>query len=255
MQFSSAQVREFFETGFVVVPDLFSDSEVDEMRAGFTRLERLARRLGRSAFHRGSQFVLEPYESGGEADLRIHRVVWCGAAEPMLSRYGRDRRLLQVASRLLGTREMTQLINQAHFKFPGDGVVFPWHQDSTHRRYGGEEWRDVNGRGSYVQSVVAIDPVNETNGALRFVPGSCHLGHVPVDANRPDTLPPEIDESDAVTISMRPGSSLFFGPFTFHSSGPNRSTIPRRIFINGYAYPGANSRVYPGEGAGRLLRV
>ena len=27
----------------------------------------------------------------------------------------------------------------------------------------------------------------------------------------------------------------------------------RRVLINGYAYPGANGRIYPGEGAGRTL--
>jgi hypothetical protein len=47
---------------------------------------------------------------------------------------------------------------------------------------------------------------------------------------------------------------LLFGPYTFHRSLPNRSTRPRRVFINGFAHPGANSRVYPGDGAGRTLR-
>ncbi|HEY6322362.1 MAG TPA: hypothetical protein VJA16_12460 [Thermoanaerobaculia bacterium] len=37
------------------------------------------------------------------------------------------------------------------------GWEFEAHQDSEHRRYGTAEWRDVGGRGSYVQSVVAID--------------------------------------------------------------------------------------------------
>jgi len=38
-----------------------------------------------------------------------------------------------------------------------------------------------------------------------------------------------------------------------HGSGPNEGTTPRRVLINGYAHPGANHRVYPGEGAGRRL--
>ena len=104
--------------------------------------------------------------------MRIHRVVWCGAAEPILSRYGMDRRLLEMAGQLLGSSEMNQLINQAHFKLPGDGVEFPWHQDSTHRRFGGDGWQDLNGRGSYVQTVTAIDTVTHDNGPLEFIPGS-----------------------------------------------------------------------------------
>ena len=53
---------------------------------------------------------------------------------------------------------------------------------------------------------------------------------------------------------MRAGSVLVFGPYAIHRSLPNRSAVPRRVFINGYASPGANARVYPGEGAGRTLR-
>jgi ectoine hydroxylase-related dioxygenase (phytanoyl-CoA dioxygenase family) len=148
---------------------------------------------------------------------------------------------------------MNQLINQAHFKRPGDGIAFPWHQDSTHRRYGQQDWCDVNGRGSYVQTVTAIDPIGEDNGPLRLLPGSCKLGHV---APTPDgDLPGCLDQRNAISATMSVGSVLLFGPYTYHSSPPNQSDRPRRIFINGFASPGANSRVYPGEGAGRLVRA
>ena len=151
---------------------------------------------------------------------------------------------------------MNQLINQAHFKLPGDGVRFPWHQDSAHRRYGGREWRDINGRGSYVQTVTAIDDVTLDNGPLRFVRDSAQLGHVTLPAGGDAELPSQlIDPEKIETPTMKAGDVLMFGPYVFHSSEPNRSSRPRRVFINGFAYPGANSRVYPGTGSGRLLRV
>ena len=37
---------------------------------------------------------------------------------------------------------MLQIINQAHFKAPGDGVDFPFHQDSVNRGVRSSEWRD-----------------------------------------------------------------------------------------------------------------
>jgi ectoine hydroxylase-related dioxygenase (phytanoyl-CoA dioxygenase family) len=224
------------------------------MRAAFERLREMACRLGESGMHRGSQFVLER-GAGDRRDpaVRIHRIVWCGAAEPLLSRYGMDPRLVAMAAQILGSNEMNQLINQAHFKEPGDGVEFPWHQDSTHRRFGQESWRDVNGRGSYVQTITAIDAMTEDNGPLHLIPGSCRLGHVVPDAD--GRLPAALDEGSAVAATMEEGSVLLFGPYTFHSSPPNRSARPRRVFINGFAYPGANSRTYPGEGAGRLVGI
>ena len=67
--------------------------------------------------------------------------------------------------------------------------------------------------------------------------------------------PPEFQEAEAVTIQARAGDTLFFGPYTAHASFENTSTTYRRVFINGYAYPGANARIYPGDGAGRTLLV
>ena len=246
------QIRAFFDVGFVVLPEVFSRIEVEEMRAAFVRLQEIAYTLSETCMREGSQFVVERVcDKAGASSVRIQRIVWCGAAEPVLSRYGMDRRLLGIAAQLLGSTEMNQLINQAHFKLPGDGVEFPWHQDSTHRRFGGNEWRDLNGRGSYVQTVTAIDTVTNDNGPLQFIPGSCRLGHVPM--SREGLLPSNLDSHAAVTATMEAGSVLLFGPYSFHCSRPNCSQGPRRVFINGFAYPGANTRVYPGDGAGRLV--
>ncbi len=245
------QVDEFFERGYAVVRDVFQPAEIGEMCAAFRRLREEAGKLSETTMHRGSRFVID---RDGPAGLRIHRIVWCGGAEATLSDYGRDPRLVRMASVLLGSWEMQQLINQAHFKLPHDGVEFPWHQDSAHRRYGGSEWRDVNGRGSYVQTIVALDDVTEENGPLMVIPGSCKMGHVKLAQS--GIFPPElIDEDAARPALMKAGSVLLLGPYTLHRSSPNQSAVPRRLFINGYAYPGANSRIYPGAGSGRLVHA
>jgi ectoine hydroxylase-related dioxygenase (phytanoyl-CoA dioxygenase family) len=54
-------------------------------------------------------------------------------------------------------------------------------------------------------------------------------------------------------VTMRAGDAVLFGPYAIHGSTVNRSNGPRRLFINGYCCEGANSRVYPGVGAGRLV--
>jgi ectoine hydroxylase-related dioxygenase (phytanoyl-CoA dioxygenase family) len=250
---SREQVQAFYTRGYVVLKDLFDRQEIAVMRESFDRLERIACLLGRTQMFRGSQFVVERVGNGSGSHVRIDRIVWCGAAEPVLSELGRDPRLVAVAAQLLGSRSMSQLINQAHFKLPGDGVHFPWHQDSTHRRYGTPEWRDVNGRGSYVQTILALDDVTLDNGPLEILPGSCLLGHLGLHAE--GALPPGIDPISAVAATMRAGSVLCFGPYTIHRSLPNRSERPRRVLINGFASPGANARVYPGDGAGRTVRL
>jgi len=243
------QIERFFAEGFLVLPELFTAAEVELMRLAFDRLQHAAARLGETGTHQGSLFVLD--RGAGDGAVQIQRIVWCGAAEPVLSRFGKDPRLVEPAAQLVGSPTMHQLINQAHFKLPGDGVEFPWHQDSTHRRYGTAEWVDANGRGSYVQTILALDDVTSDNGPLEFLPGSCRLGHVAESLGR---LPPGLDPSAAVAPTMESGGVVLFGPYTFHRSLPNRSTSPRRVLINGFAHPGANRRVYPGLGAGREVR-
>ncbi len=239
------QIREFDEQGFVVVPDVFSSHDVGEMEGAFRGLSRRAQAITDTQMVEGSQYVV--------TDDVIHRVVWCGASEPILLKYGADRRLVSMAKQLLECETVQQLINQAHFKHPGDGVVFEWHQDSRHRRYGTELWSDVGVRGSFVETATAIDPMTESNGPLRFIPNSHRAGHIAVDSETGELPGDSFDASTAETVIMSPGSVALFGPYTIHSSGPNQSAIARRLFLNGYAHPEANGRDYPGQGSGRML--
>ncbi len=156
-----------------------------------------------------------------------------------------------IAARALGSDRVVQLIQQAHFKLPGDEVAFGWHQDASNRRYGTPLWRDVDGRGSFVQIAVAVDPMTPERGGLRMIRGSHRAGFV-ADP-RTGVVPAEhVRAADAVDVVLAPGDAAVFGPFTVHGSGPNRSSAPRRVFLQGYALPGANRRVYPGCGVGVL---
>lgn len=254
---TTEQVREFEDAGLIVVPSLFDEEEIREMRRCFDALEDVAATLSATGLNNGSHFVL------GEKDGRqiIKRVVWAGGSQPYLLKIGEDARLTGPASQLLGSRRMEQLLSQAHFKRPNDGVIFGWHQDIQHRDKGDGTWTDVNGRGSFVQTLIALDDMTSDSGPLRYIPGSARWGRVDFgdhDYDKPDyhpKTPPEFHEEDAVTIEARAGDTLFFGPYTAHASFENTSDRYRRVFINGYAYPGANSRVYPGDGAGRMLVV
>jgi ectoine hydroxylase-related dioxygenase (phytanoyl-CoA dioxygenase family) len=244
--------RAFDVRGFVILEDLFSADEVRRACEAFDRLEARAAAIESSGERDGAVFFVHPIDRGPRAGSNaIDRVCWAGAAEPDLLALAEDPRLLVPVALLLGTDTMDQLINQAHFKLPDDGVAFPWHQDSTHRRYGTAEWTDVNGRGSYVQTVLALDDVDERNGPLRFLPGSQRAGHR--DLPRDGNLPPDLARMEPVAATMKAGSVALFGPFVVHGSTANRSSRPRRVLINGYACPDANRRVYPGRGAGRRL--
>jgi hypothetical protein len=227
--------------GFVVVRGWLTGAEVAALALGFDRLEAIARRLPGTLDRDGSRFVMqaEPF--------RLDRVVWCGGAVPELLAWGEDPRFVDLACDLLGVDRVVQILQQAHFKLPGDGVAFGWHQDASNRRYGSPQWRDPGG-GGFVQMIVAVDPAGPENGGLSLIPGSHHLGFVADPES--GVLPPVFDPEQAVTPSLEPGDALVFGPFLIHGSAPNRGTGARRTLIQGFATPGANGRVYPGCGLG-----
>ena len=246
------QIDAFYREGLVVLKGVFDTSETAEMRTAFDSLHAKAQKLRETQTFEGSYFVLNPRPQ----DVVVQRVVWCGASEGALLKYGEDPRLLEASAQLLGSREMQQLINQAHFKMPGDGVSFAFHQDIQHRDKAPGDWADVNGRGSYVQTLTCIDAMTTENGPLLWIPNSCSQGRI---SNRAYTYDqgtsPEDDLAKSQPLIADEGDVIFLNPYTLHGSLANGSKAARRIFINGYAYPGANHRIYPGEGSGRYLKI
>jgi len=251
---TDAEIRDFFEVGWITRPSLFTTDEVARMRYCFDKLEGIAGSLSHTGLHHNAQFVLDD-KNGARV---IKRVVWAGGCQPYLLRVGNDPRLTTPCAQLLQSATMDHLLNQAHFKRPGDGVVFDWHQDIQHRDKGNDTWTDVNGRGSFVQTLIVLDEMTPDSGPLMFVPGSSRWGRMNLNGNAYADSQLAVDQqpewvADAVTIQAQPGDTLFFGPYTLHASFENTSPHYRRVLINGYASPGANRRVYPGSGKG--LRI
>jgi hypothetical protein len=251
MKLSDDDKRAFDEGGFVVARGLFEPEEVAAARVALERLYAVAQTLRETGDHAGAFFVLSP-PSTPERAVVVQRVVWAGGAEPVLLRLSEDPRLVEPALELLGTSSCEQLLCQAHYKMPNDGVAFDWHQDIQHRDKGGDTWRDVTGRGSYVQTILLVDDMTDENGPLEFVPKDAVALDDAGRLVRGDGTQ-AVDARRAAPVTGRAGDVLFFGPYAVHGSTPNVSAKPRRVLINGYAAPGANKRFYPGRGACRVL--
>lgn len=246
MGLSFEEQQAFHEGGFFVRRAMFSAGEVSSVRAALERLYDVAQTLTATGDHEGAFFALGVKPGH---PVVVQRVVWAGGAEPSLLELSEDPRLVDPALELLGTTSCEQLLCQAHYKMPNDGVAFDWHQDIQHRDKGNNTWRDVTGRGSYVQTILLVDDMTEENGPLEFMPRDA----VTLDARGRIVAGAPVETTRAVAVTGRAGDVLFFGPYAVHGSTPNVSTMPRRVLINGYAAPGANGRFYPGRGACRVL--
>ena len=268
MPLTANEIERFFADGYLIVPGVLRDDEVAAVRAGCDALEAEGQaieadgKLDRAGVvgvtHEGGHYTFDhqPDEADAERRTQLRHVSWPGRVAPVLDALGADGRYLSLAAALLGSASMDQLINQIHFKRPGTTVAFPWHQDCVHRGMPQGLFDDVNGRGSFVQIVTAIDDFTEDNGPLMVVPYSHRDGCGSGATGEYGRLDPSlVDEAKAITPMLKAGDAVIFGPYLIHGSEPNVSSWYRRVFINGYAYPGANRREYVGYAAGRRLVV
>lgn len=254
LELTDAERHDYFDVGWIVRRNVFDAKEVACMCDDFDALERIAETMDETGLRSGSYFVLGTHR-GAQV---IKRVVWAGGSRKYLLSVGSDARLTVPCAQLLGSDTMDQLLCQAHFKHPFDGVTFDWHQDIEHRDKGEGTWHDVNGSGSFVQTVIVLDSMGPDNGPLKFVERSAEWGRIDFAEDWYERRTSCSSSGDASrhrirTIAAHPGDVLFFGPYTVHASFENRSGRSRRVLINGFASPGANRRNYPGAGVGRRL--
>jgi ectoine hydroxylase-related dioxygenase (phytanoyl-CoA dioxygenase family) len=111
-------------------------------------------------------------------------------------------------------------------KEPHSKKIVSWHQDLTY-------WDLDNSEETTCW--VALTPVSEANGCMKFIPGSQKqriLPHTDTFAednmlSRGQEIAVEVDEDDAVNVELAPGQASLHHGHLFHASGPNVSDIPR----------------------------
>jgi hypothetical protein len=138
---------------------------------------------------------------------------------PAVDRLAHDERVLDAVERLLGPDLL--LWNTSYFlKPPRSADHVSWHQDLTYWGLSGTD---------QVSAWVALGPITIANGCMRFLPGShrrpieSHRDTFSADnqLTRGQTLDVEIDEAQAVPVTLRSGEMSLHHGHLFHASGPN----------------------------------
>lgn len=267
MRLTHEQLDFYMENGYVIIREVFSSSESRDLSLAIEKLVTEVKQFKSQGLEdqfeelRGSQIVLSvrPDAQG----IAIKRLVWAAASSPFLLEKGRDLKLLQMVSQILDSTQADHLINQVHFKDPGDGVSFPWHQDEQNRRSFDSEWEDCGNNGSYVVAITAIDQCTVENGPLLVIPGSHKYGYLNFGTFlKTEDLQYLFMDSKKVNVAdiqmqlfMEPGDTVLMHPRLIHCSWPNTSNQSRRVLINGFSSPGANHRQYPGVGSAKRISL
>ena len=231
--------RSFDEHGYLVARGLFDAEETTFLRRHFMRLRE-------AGSYPGDVVGVEP--DSDDPLKRYPRMIHMHRWDAVARDWVLEPRLARCLSSLLDGPEPFAVQTMLYFKPPGArGQAV--HQDQYYLRVE---------PGTCIAAWMALDPCGVENGCLEVVPGShgwpvlCTIG-ADTSESFTDVTVPLPEDTALVPVHMEPGDVLFFNGSLVHGSKPNRSRHARRIFINGYAYPGANHRIYPGEGSGRRV--
>lgn len=138
-------------------------------------------------------------------------------------------------------------------KLPGANTEVKWHQDFPFTPHSNDD---------LVTALLALDDVDETNGPLIAALGS-HKGDL-AEIWHDGTFTGVAGEAastgwakDAKVFTMKAGSVCLMHTRAGHSSGPNRGTRPRRLFIAVYSAEDAiplSPNPLPSKHEGLLVR-
>lgn len=269
---SSEQIEQFHRDGYLVIRKLYTLQEVDRIKTllseAFDEAYGVVERTSPFDLPAGQKFRIEFQGENNQSasillmssdtDTKIELISWIGGVKPELLRLARLPKMTIPVGQLLRSRKADHLINQAHLFLANERKE--WHQDLEYRKILDPNWKDINNMGSYVKTFVSVDPAS----MLRLIPES-HLEELFLnetkDAQEKEALVKRkflLERS--VYVNIRPGDTFFMHPKLVHkcATPDAHAEVPGlnkfcKTFVNGFSFPGANGRSYPGKGSAAMI--
>lgn len=224
------QVRFFVENGYLVVRDLVTSEEIEELRRDTVR-------LARGEYPCESLKPLPETLSDAEALKKILCIHQPHFISPVIEKHVRHPRICGVLSQITAAHlpywdGSVKCMQSMLFVKPPGFQGQAWHQD--------EVYIPTRDR-SLIGAWTAMDDATVENGCLWVIPGSHRSGYLyPQRAHdNPDEFDfaPEsygFDESGEIPVEVKTGTVVFFNGYLLHRSFKNRSSVYRRVLVNHY---------------------
>lgn len=222
MRLSEEQLRQMDEQGFLIIPGLFSLSEVEILRAHQEALFQEER----------PENIREKHSGEVRTAFALHR------RDEAFAELSRHPRLIEPAQQILRDEALYVQQVKVNVKAAFVGEVWQWHYDfaTHHKEDGVPEPLALNLH-------VFLDEVNAFNGPLWFIPGSHRDDELCARADTETTsYRLWVVDREGVAALVRkagerivaatgaPGTALIFRDTLVHGSPPNMSPWHRRIF-------------------------
>ncbi len=218
---TQAQIDEYNEVGAIVVPDILSAAEVQELR----RVTDEFVEKSRAVTTHDSTFDLEDTHSA--AQPRVRRIKTPHLHHPAYGALVKHPKIIAVLQDLWGPdiRFDTAKLN---LKSAGYGAAVEWHQDWAFYPHSNDDLAAVG---------VMMDDMELANGPLMIIPGS-HKGDKVFDHHADgkfcgamDPTKKEVDYSKAIALTGKAGSITVHHVRAVHGSAVNTSNKDRRLLL------------------------
>jgi ectoine hydroxylase-related dioxygenase (phytanoyl-CoA dioxygenase family) len=231
------QLAQFQQDGYIVLPAVFSETEVARMRAQADRILGLILNSSIALGRRSSRLDWRELADGSQIIRKIQPI---NDLSDYLAEVSNDLRLIEPMRQIMG-HEPILMEEKLNYKQPLpqriEGVEirstddrFPVHNDWAY-------YRSENYPQDILSSAISLDECTIESGPIHVWPGSHreHLEHESVSIGL-EVNPALIDHTGGVDILAPAGSVMIFHALLVHNSRPNASGRPRRIMIYSH-YP------------------
>jgi len=218
-------IKEYQENGIVVIPNVFTEEECAKIKE--------------EAYKTSPESIKEagyPHQPSEQAYNKLSLIFFPTLANDYLNQIRTDKRMVELVKKFIGD-DVKQINNQIYFREAGDQDQFAWHKDIIFREPGNFNDDVVD---DYFQTIIAVDDITETNGAIEFIPNSHNI-----PLNKPKNLRVfERGNLQGKKYTAKKGSVLIWRVDTIHGSEPNTSDKDRMTYMNGFCRSKATT-TYP----------
>ena len=220
MKLTNDQVAQYERDGYLRYGELLTAGEVKDLRKRLDEHFTAEFEDPRVAWaHSGRRHIELRAGEEGENKTSVQQIVDLYKIDPAFEALVNDPRILDVTESLIGPN-IQVLADQALLKPAYHGGELPWHQDNAYFKLDPPK---------SVTCWIAFADVTEENSPLRFLPGSHSGGLVEHGSEFQGTILQhlEVDDSQAVTVTLPAGHASWHHCEILHNTKPNTSPYPR----------------------------
>ena len=235
---TEAQMDRFRSDGYLVLPALFSEEEVQQMRSAADDILNLALNSSLALGRKSGRLTWGLQADGSQHVKKIQPV---NDLTECLSRVSNDERLIGPMRQIMGS-EPILMEEKLNYKQPlamhVSGIEIPQLDDHWPIHSDWAYFQSQNYPQDILSSAVSLDACTPQNGPLHVWPGThkSFVEHHSVDIGLEVDLS-VIDPNGGVDILAPAGTVMIFHALLVHNSRHNPTPSPRRLMIYSH-YPG-----------------